>query len=63
MEFFFKFETVKPGGSIIYIEGSQILSLIANGADPDEMPHYAAFHLGFHFLSKYPFRGFSSTKD
>ena len=28
----------------------------------DEMAHYAAFHLGLHCLSKYPFRGFQNTK-
>ena len=27
------------------------------------MLHYAAFHLGLHCLSKYPFRGFQCTKD
>ena len=32
--------------------------VIANSADPDEMPHYAAFHLGLHCLPKYTFRGF-----
>ena len=29
-------------------------------ADPDTMPHYAAFHLGLHCL--YLFRGFLSTR-
>ena len=33
-----------------------------NSEDPDEMQHYAAFHLGLHCLSKYPFRGFQYTK-
>ena len=32
--------------------------VLANSADPYEMPHYVAFHLGLHCLSKYPFRGF-----
>ena len=32
--------------------------VLANSADPDEMPYYAAFHLGLHCLPKYPFRGF-----
>ena len=27
---------------------------IANSADPDEMPHCVAFHLGLHCLQKYP---------
>ena len=35
---------------------------LENSVDPDEMPHYAAFHLGLHCLSKYPFRGFKYTK-
>ena len=29
--------------------------ILANIADPDEMLHHAAFHLGLHCLSKYPF--------
>ena len=33
-----------------------------NSVDPDEMQHYAAFHLGFHCLQKYSFRGFRNTK-
>ena len=28
----------------------------ANSEDPDEMPHYVAFHLGLHCLPKYLFR-------
>ena len=58
----------------IYIEGSRdykftknvvFLSLkndlfLANSADPDEMPHYAPFHLGVHCLPKYLFMGFPS---
>ena len=27
--------------------------VFANREDPDEMPHYAAFHLGFHCLPKH----------
>ena len=30
----------------------KIFLVLANSADPDEMPHHAAFHLGFHCLSK-----------
>ena len=33
-----------------------------NSVDPDEMQHYAAFHLGLYCLQKYSFRGFPSTK-
>ena len=63
---------------VIYMEGSQdtgynfeknsvflpleIDFVLANSADPDEMPNYAAFHLGLHCLPKYLFRGFRSTK-
>ena len=36
--------------------------VLANSANPDEVPHYAAFHLGIHCLAKYTFRGFQSTK-
>ena len=61
MEFSIKFDTVKSGWSIIYIEESQVkiktnfvfLSLkigLANSADPDEMLHDAAFCLGLHCL-------------
>ena len=37
--------------------------ILANSADPDEMPHYAALHMGLLHLPKYPFRGFQSLKD
>ena len=37
--------------------------VLANGADPAEMPHYATFHLGLRCLPKYSFRGYlQSTK-
>ena len=36
---------------------------LANSADPGEMSHYVAFHLGLHCLPKYLFRGFGFTKD
>ena len=29
---------------------------MVNSEDPDEMPHYVAFHLGLHCLSKWSFR-------
>ena len=65
------------GLSIVHFRGSQIAFLnydvflilkvvlvLANSADPDEMQHYAAFHLGLHFFffEKYPFRGYHNTK-
>ena len=35
---------------------------LTNRVDPDEMQHYAAFHLGLHCLPKYSFRGLQYTK-
>ena len=32
----------------------EVILILANSADPDEMHHYAAFHLGLHCLPKYP---------
>ena len=36
--------------------------ILANSVDPDEMQHFAAFHLGLQYLQKYTFRGFQYTK-
>ena len=47
--------------SILYSNGSQdydaLITVLktANSADPDEMLHHAAFHLGLHCLPKYLF--------
>ena len=30
----------------------KVVLILANSADPDEMQHYAAFHLGLHCLPK-----------
>ena len=62
MELTIKFETVKSGWSIVYIEGLQVIILEklyfflwrSDSAAQDEMLHYAAFHLGLHCLQKYP---------
>ena len=35
--------------------------VLANSADPDEMPPYAAFFMGLHCMPKNMFRGFRST--
>ena len=35
--------------------------ILANSADPNEMQHNAAFHLGLHCLSTHPLRGFLSS--
>ena len=40
-----------------------VVLILANSADPDEMQHYAAFHLGLHCLPKYPFMGFPVYKE
>ena len=40
----------------------KIVLMCANNADPDEMQHYATFHLGLHCLLKYPFKGFQYRK-
>ena len=40
----------------------EFVLILADSADPDEMQHYAAFHLGLPCLPKYPFRGFQYTK-
>ena len=56
-------ETISMGMPIVYFKGNLnydlFLSLIvvlflANSADPDEMKHYAAFHLGLHCLDEVP---------
>ena len=40
----------------------QIFFTFTNSVDPDEMQHYAAFHLGLHCLQKYLFGVFMNTK-
>ena len=40
----------------------KVALILANSADPDEMQHYVAFHLGLYCLLKYMFRGFQYTK-
>ena len=40
----------------------EVVLILTNSADPDEMQHCAAFYLGLHCLSKYPFGGFKNTK-
>ena len=73
MEFSIKLETFKPERSIVHIEGynfpKKVLYLylrldfvLANSANPDEMQHYAVFHLGLRCLQKYLFRCFQSLE-
>ena len=35
---------------------ARFVLICANGTDPDEMPHYGAFHLDLHCLPKYLFK-------
>ena len=65
VDFHIPIDTISMRLPIVRFKGSQVeisLLILANSADPDEMQHYAAFHLGLHFLSKYPLRGFHYTK-
>ena len=39
------------------------LFLITNSVNPDEMPHFVAFHQGFHCLPAYLFSGFQYEKS
>ena len=43
---------------IFYFQSLRIVFILENRADPDEMLHSAAFHLGLLCFSKNPFRGF-----
>ena len=36
-----------------------VILILANNGDPGEMQLYAAFHMGLHWLPKYPIRGSS----
>ena len=40
----------------------KVVLILVNSADPNEMQHYAAVHLGLHCLLKYLFRSFQYTK-
>ena len=37
----------------------KVVLILADSADPDEMPHY----LGLHCLPKYPFKGFQCRRS
>ena len=47
---------------MVYICPWRFVLIFANSADPDEMHHYAEFHLGLHCLKKYPLSGFQYTE-
>ena len=40
----------------------KVVLIFANSAVPDEMQHYAPFHLGLHCLKKYPLGVFQYTE-
>ena len=65
MDYPIHINTIKMELSILYLKGLsvkiskndaflslKIVFILANSADPDEMPHKAAFHLGLHYLLK-----------
>ena len=58
---FFKGSQVEFLNCLVFLSLKAVL-ILANSADPDEMQHYAAFHLGLHCLPKYPFKVFTYTK-
>ena len=76
MDFSIHIDTLGMGLSIVYIKGSQVefsnvcvfrslkvVIILANRVDPDEIQHYAAFHLGLHCLPKKTLRGCQYRKD
>ena len=71
MDFPIHIDTISMELSILCVWGSQVeftklwcisVLILANSADPDDMQHYAAFHLGLRCLTKYPFSSFQYTK-
>ena len=72
MDYSFWFDTINLELSIVCIWGVRLcfykcifglkfLLTLTTSVDPDEMPHYAAFHLGLHCLSKCLFINFPYT--
>ena len=69
MDSSFWFDTKKTRDSPLYISRvvrlffcQKIFFTFTNSVDPDEMQHYAAFHLGLYCLQKYSFTSFPNTK-
>ena len=60
-QIYFFLDTLRVKNDILFLS-LKIIFVLTNSADPDEMLHYAAFHLGLHCLSKNLFMGFRSTK-
>ena len=65
MDFPIHIDTISTDLSILYFNGSHvkiskflnIFFILANSADPDEIPHVAVFHLGLLCLPMYLFTG------
>ena len=63
--------TISIEYSVLYYNGLPVkLSMylkfvftLTNSADPDEVPHKAAFNLGLHCLLKYRFINIKNEKD
>ena len=58
---------ILKGNRLKFLNFNMFLSMktvfiLANSADHDEMPHYAAFHQGLHCLSTYRFTGTKNEK-
>ena len=56
------FPSILMGPQVIISKKIEIGYNLSNSADPDEMRHHAAFHLGLRCLPKYPFRCFHVNK-
>ena len=50
------YQGVKGSNLIKKVFFSLKVFVLANSVDPDEMLHYAAFHLGLHYFPKCTFR-------
>ena len=71
----YNIDTIGKGLSVFFLRGHRlkfqnfdeymslkIVLILANNADPDEMPPYVAFHLGLHCLPKYLLTGIKNEK-
>ena len=48
-------QTKKKSKNVVFL-ALKIGFVLTNSADPDEMPHFVAFHQRLHCLPKYPFK-------
>ena len=56
------FNIINLGWSIVHIKRPEVFPLITNSVDPDEVPHFARFHLVHHCLQNCLIVGFQYTK-